>query len=196
MSETNLAELKNQARRVYRHWPVFLLLQIRRAEKHLGAEQIGEQCLAEGSDELDIIRQMNFPVQEEYSRYPLPPRESLVQTGTRFWFRAGSPPEENAVAALDLIRFCPDGHYHRRELLRVANVDSWFVERAAQEFNRALDGYGVEVVFNAARLWASFSRGVTLAWETVTANWVNSPFPLVVTQPKKRLFNKTGKNRS
>jgi hypothetical protein len=195
MSE-NLGELKAQARRIYRHWPVFLMLQIRRAEKHLDTEESGEQRLAEGSDELEIIRQMNFPVTKDYDNFPLPQRESLSQTGTRFWFRSGAPPDNNAVTVLDLIRFRANGDYDRRELLRVAPVDSWFVEQPAQEFNRALDGYGVDVVFNAARLWASFSEGVTLSWEAVDADFVNEPQSTPETKSKKRLFSKSGKKRS
>jgi hypothetical protein len=193
MSEQNLAELKTQARRIYRHWPVYLMLQIRNAEKHLDTEQSTEQRLAEGSDELQIIRQMDFPVKEEYDSFPLPQRETLSQSGARFWFRGGSLPDDETVAVLDLIRFRANGDYHRRELLRVANDDSWFVERAAQEFNRALDGYGVDAVFNSARLWTSFSNGVTLPWEAVDADFVNEPQR---SKQKKRLFNKPGRKRS
>jgi hypothetical protein len=193
MSEQNLAELKTQARRIYRHWPVFLMLQIRNAEKHLDATQNDEQRLADGSDELQIIRQMNFPVKKEYDSFPLTQRESLSQSGARFWFRSGSLPDDETVAVLDFIRFRANGDYHRRELLRVTNDDSWFVERAVQEFNRALDGYGVDAVFNAARLWASFSDGVTLPWEKVDADFVHEPQK---SKPKKRLFNKTGKKKS
>jgi hypothetical protein len=193
MSDQNLAELKTQARRIYRHWPVFLMLQIRNAEKHLETEQPEEQRLAEGSDELQIIRQMNFPVKDEYADYPLPQRESLSQSGARFWFRAGGMPDDKTIAVLDLIRFRANGDYHRRELLRIANDDSWFVERASEEFNRALDGYGVDAIFNAARLWASFSRGVTLPWEAVDADFVNEPQK---SKSKKRLFNKSGKKKS
>jgi hypothetical protein len=193
MSDQNLAELKTQARRIYRHWPVFLMLQIRNAEKHLDTEQPEEQRMAEGSDELQIIRQMNFPVKEEYDSFPLPQRETLSQSGARFWFRAGVLPDDDSVAVLDLIRFRANGDYHRRELLRVTESDGWFAERATQEFNRALDGYGVDAVFNAARLWASFSNGVTLPWEAVDADFVNEPQK---TKSKKKLFSKTGKKKS
>jgi hypothetical protein len=196
MSDQNLAELKTQARHIYRHWPVFLMLQLRNAEKYLDTEETSEPRLAEGSDELVIIRQMNFPVQDEYGSFPLPPRESLAQTGARFWFRSGAPPDDEAVATLNLIRFRTNGNYHRRELLRVAREDSWFTERAADEFNRALDGYGVDVVFNAARLWASFSSGVTLPWQAVAADFVNAAKRLPETKPKRRLFRKSGKKRS
>jgi hypothetical protein len=190
MSDQNLAELKTQARRIYRHWPVFLILQIRNAEKHLDTEQPKKQRMADSSDELQIIRQMNFPVKEEYDNLPLPQRESLSQSGARFWFRSGSLPDDETVEVLDLIRLRANGDYHRRELLRVGLEDSWFVERATQEFNRALDGYGVDAVFNAARLWASFSDGVTLPWETVDADFVTKPQK---SKQKKRLFNKPGK---
>ena len=193
MSDQNLAELKTQARHIYRHWPVFLMLQIRNAEKHLDTERSEEQRLADGSDELHIIRQMNFPVKEEYDNFPLPQRESLSQSGARFWFRAGVLPDDDSVAVLDFIRFRANGDYHRRELLRVGLDDGWFVERAAQEFNRALDGYGVDAVFNAAQLWASFSDGVILHWETVDADFVNEPQK---SKPKERLFNKSGKKKS
>jgi hypothetical protein len=193
MSDQNLAELKTQARRIYRHWPVFLMLQIRNAENHMDTDTDNEQRLAEGSDELQIIRQMNFPVKDEYAEYSLPQRESLSQTGARFWFRSGPLSDDETIAVLDLIRFRANGDYHRRELLRVTNDDSWFVERAAQEFNRALDGYGVDAVFNAAQLWSSFSDGVTLPWETVEADFVNEPQKA---KSKKRLFNKSGKKKS
>jgi hypothetical protein len=192
MSEQNLAELKTQARRIYRHWPVFLMLQIRNAEKHMDKGQSTEQRLAEGSDELQIIRQMNFPVKDEYDDYPLSQRETLSQSGARFWFRSGLLPNDETVAVLDLIRFRANGDYHRRELLRIAVEDSWFVERAAEEFNRALDGYGVDAVFNSARLWSSFSDGVALPWEAVDADFINEPQKA---KSKKRLFNKSGKKK-
>jgi hypothetical protein len=196
MSDQNLAELKSQARRVYRHWPVFLMLQIRRAEKHLDPTQPAEERLAEGSDELAIIQQMNFPARDEYKGFPLPLREALAQTRARFWFRNGAPPDDTDVAVLDLIRFRANGDYHRRELLRVSDEDSWFVERAADEFNRALDGYGVDVVFNAARLWASFSSGITLPWQAVAADFANATKSVSKTRSKRRLFRKSGKKRS
>jgi hypothetical protein len=190
MSE-NLGELKTQARRIYRHWPLFLVLQIRSAEKHLDAETSGEQKLAEGSDELGIIRQMKFPMKSEYGRLLVPQREPLAQTGARFWFQSGSLPDNSNIAVLNLIRFRSNGNYHRRELLRVAGEDSWFAERAAQEFNRALDGYGVDAVFNAARLWASFSGGVTLPWEAVDAETVAQSPSKSEKKSGKRLFSKS-----
>lgn len=190
MSE-NLGELKAQARRIYRHWPLFLMLQIRRAEKHLDTEAANEQRLAEGSDELEIIRQMSFPVKAEYNDLSLPSRESLAQTGARFWFQSRSLSDDDRISVLDLIRFRANGDYHQRELLRVSNEDSWFVERAAQEFNRALDGYGVDAVFNAARLWSSFSGGITLPWEAVDAETVAQSPGKSEQKATKRLFSKS-----
>ncbi len=98
----------------------------------------------------------------------------------------GVLPDDETVAVLDLIRFRANGDYHRRELLRVGVEDSWFVDRAAQEFNRALDGYGVDAVFNAARLWTSgydiFSPTHSLLGHHYVRNhkpkfWESAPVP-------------------
>jgi hypothetical protein len=161
----SLADVRQEAKNAYKYWGVFLEVQRRRVLKHVtDASTTAAAYLPEsagsvlGSEELAVLQAMGLPLPPDLSTYLLPAMTSIASSG-QFIFWAGEVPELQGSIVLNLARRLPSGSYERAELMRSAPEDAWYLLKAAEAFNTALEAYHIDVVFNAAKLWTSFHEG-------------------------------------
>jgi len=161
----SLADVRQEAKNAYKYWGVFLEVQRRRVLKHVtDASTTGAGYLPAsvasvlGSEELTVLQSMGLPLPTDLDAYLLPVMTAMANSGqVSFW--TGSVPELPGSMILNLVRHLPSAGWERAELMRSAPEDGWYLLRAAEAFNAALDTYGIDLVFNAAKLWASFHAG-------------------------------------
>jgi len=161
----SLADVRQEAKNAYKYWGVFLEVQRRRVLKHVtDASTTAAGYLPAsvgsvlGSEELTLLQVMGLPLPADLTASLLPVMTSIAHSAqVSFW--TGSVPELPASIVLNLVRHLPSAGWERAELMRSAHEDGWYLLRAAETFNAALEVYHVDVVFNAAKLWASFHEG-------------------------------------
>jgi len=182
----SLADVRQEAKNAYKYWGVFLEVQRRRVLKHVTDASTpaagylpASVASVLGSEELTVLQSMGLPLPADLDAYLLPVTTSLASSGqVSFW--TGSVPELPGSLGLNLVRRLPSGGWERAELMRSAPEDGWYLLKAAEAFNAAFEAYPVDVVFNAAKLWASFHDGavvlpfVTVASEIIAVQQVGS----------------------
>lgn len=187
MSES-LSDVRQEAKNAFKYWGVFLEVQRRRVLKHVNEAAIASAGYLPasvgavlGSEELSILQALGLPLPTYLDRYLLPALTPLAASG-QFSFWAGEIPELPDSMVLNLIRTRPSGVLERAELMRATSEDTWYLHRAAKALNRGLEMYGIDLVFNAAKLWASFHEGaVVLPFVAVTAEVIAAQ-PDVITE--------------
>lgn len=185
MSES-LSDVRQEAKNAFKYWGLFLEVQRRRVLKHVNEATIASAGYLPasagtvlGSEELTVLQAVGLPLPADLNAYLLPALTPLAASG-QFFFWVGELPELPGSVILNLIRCRPAGTLERAELMRAAPDDSWYLLRAAETFNAALNTYDIDLVFNAAKLWASFHDGavimpfVSVAAEVITAQPVAS----------------------
>lgn len=167
MSES-LSDVRQEAKNAFRYWGLFLEVQRRRVLKHVNEATIASAGYMPasigtvlGSEELTVLQAVGLPLPADLNTYLLPALTPLAASG-QFFFWVGELPELPGSVILNLIRCQPAGTLERAELMRAAPDDGWYLLRAAETFNAALDTYDIDLVFNAAKLWTSFHAGAVL----------------------------------
>lgn len=172
----DMTKIQEQSRKSFFQWHVLLVLKKKQLERTLSAAGMAPEALRDNeesrppvydSDELALLQVLGLPIPEDLGDFDLPERETLA--GIRFFFRAAPAFDDEHAVVLDLVRQRVEGGYERREILRVAFSDRQYARRAAEKFNHALEGHGIPVVLNAARVWSLFHGGVVMDWEPISA---------------------------
>ena len=180
MSES-LSDVRQEAKNAYKYWGVFLEVQRRRVLKHVNEAAIASAGYLPASvgavlesEELSVLQAVGLPLPADLSAYWLPALTPLAAS-RQFSFWAGAIPELPESVVLNLIRHLSSGELERAELMRAAPEDAWYLRRAAETLNRAIEMYDIDRVFNAAKLWASFHEmAVVLPFVAVTAEVITA----------------------
>lgn len=176
----SLSDVRNEAKNAYKYWAIFLELQRRRVLKHVEAAALAASgfvpsSVVLGSDELSVLQNVGMPLPSDLSTHLLPLLIPIAASGRRFFFWSGSLPQAPDSVVLALVRLLPSGVFEAAELMRAELADSWYLNKAAHALNQALDSYGIDLTFNAAKLWASFHEGALVQpFVAVSAELVSS----------------------
>ncbi|MDQ7035001.1 MAG: hypothetical protein Q9P01_09245 [Anaerolineae bacterium] len=114
-----------------------------------------------------FLGRLGLPIPEDLSDYDLPPHVHVA--GIRFFFRAAPALDHEHDFVLDFIRQLANGRYEGRELMRVSVDDHPYLLKAAEKFNEGLVAYSLQLVLNAAIIWAHFHGAVIMDWTSVSA---------------------------
>lgn len=172
----DMASLQEQSRRSFFQWHILLIMKKKKLQATLADAGYRPDLVREieadaapvvDSDELGLLGQLGLPIPDDVSRYDLPARQHLA--GIRFFFRAAPALDHEQDFVLDFIRQLANGNYEHRELLRVIYEDRDYLSKAATKFNEALAAYSLQIVFNAAFVWAQFHEAVIMDWEAISA---------------------------
>ena len=172
----DMAQVQEQSRKSFFQWHLLLSLKKKELQKTLNAAGLrpeiinqieAEQAPVVDSEELELLFQLGLPIPDDLTPYDLPDRDTVA--GVRFFFRAAPAFDNENDVVLDLIRQLVDGTYERAELMRVSYSSRDYLQKVAEKFNQALAGYTSKMVFNAAKVWASFHDAVVMPWQAISA---------------------------
>ena len=172
----DMAQVQEQSRKSFFQWHLLLSLKKKELQKTLNAAGLrpeiinqieAEQAPVVDSEELELLFQLGLPIPDDLTAYDLPDRDTVA--GVRFFFRAAPAFDNENDVVLDLIRQVVDGTYERAELMRVSYSNRDYLQKVAEKFNQALANYTSKMVFNAAKVWASFHDAVVMPWQAVSA---------------------------
>ncbi|MEM9955371.1 MAG: hypothetical protein AAF846_27455 [Chloroflexota bacterium] len=201
----DMAQVQEQSRKSFFQWHLLLSLKKKELEKTLNAAGLrpemitqieAEQAPVVDSEELELLLRLGLPIPHHLNPYDLPDREMIA--GIRFFFRAAPAFDNEHDFVLDLIRQGVDGTYERAELMRVHYDNRDYLQKAREKLNQALAGYSSSMVFNAAKVWASFHEAVVMPWQAVSArlldvetsadseDWYSPSSDLDLAQPKSK----------
>lgn len=196
----SLDELRSQARRTFRTWPIYLMLRLRDVEQHLPPAQRAELGPIVGIDTPDPIMPLPesiardgrltllieyglLPEQDKRSE-PLPVlTERPPVTTCRFYVEA----QPYGVALM-----CEAQHEAdvlRLELLRTDGAYIDDLKMAATLFMDIQTDVSSDAALEAARLWAVLHGSRQLAWETIRTHDSEPKGParpLVPLPPRRR----------
>jgi hypothetical protein len=196
----SLDELRSQARRTFRTWPIYLMLRLRDVEQHLTPAQRVElgpvlgfgapnpmvplpEAIARDGRLTLLIEYGLLPEQDEWSE-PLPMlAERPPITTCRFEI-------ETQTSGVSLM--CEAQHEAdllRLELLCTEAAYNHDLKMAATLFMSIQTDVSSDAALEAARLWAVLHGGRQLAWETVKTRDAdtNGPaMPAAALPPRRR----------
>lgn len=141
MPSLSLAELHEQGRHNYGYWPLWLVLKQRQVEQHL----------VQTHPAVKLLRSGGLPLPADLTPFTLPAAQPVP--GTDFKFGSNT---RGAACVLTCERVLDAGQRESCDLLRATTTDDWYIQHAAQQFNRALKRHPAATVFHAACLWVSF----------------------------------------
>jgi hypothetical protein len=182
-----LDELRGQARRTYRYWPIYLMLRLREVEQHLTPTQIDELGPVVGFDplasaslparipsdgrlallvEYGLLTDDVYPLDLPVNALPLPAADDyLFRTGVSLingqW--------NSSCVSLDFVAHQANTLL-RIELLRTATSCSELVTTIVEVFTRISIDLSADVAFDAARYYALIHGARVLDWQPVPAH--------------------------
>jgi hypothetical protein len=172
----DMVSLQEQSRRSFFQWHILLIMKKKQLQATLADAGYRPEKVREieadvppvvDSDELALLRRFGLPIPEDLSAYDLP--NPVPVTGIRFFFRAAPALDHEQDFVLDFVRQLANGSYEQRELIRVSYDDHAYLAKAAEKFNEGLAAYALQLVLNAAIIWAHFHGAVIMDWVSISA---------------------------
>ena len=182
-STQSLDELRAQARRTFRYWPIYLMLRLREVEQHLTPQERTQLGAIPGTQPLLVTPNSLHPDTAILVEYGLldgsedlpevqspPPLE--LPPADDYLFRVGTTLSGNRLKSitisLDFVALLASQPL-RVELMRVREQDSRTLQIAGEAFTQMSTDISPQAALEAARLWAVLHGSRLLDWSTIPA---------------------------
>ena len=207
-STPSLDDLRAQARRTFRYWPIYLMLRVREVEQHLTPAQLAELgslvSVSQGAGEAEIV--LTSPSQQHDPRISLLTEYGLLPADLSLPDSLPSIPEQPDIIdctfrceasdkSIQLI--CESsfrGESMQLNLLRTDVSGRSDVELVALQLNRIQQEVSAGVALEVAQLWSLLHGCRQLPWKPVTSEALAADLPpvapptptLTVLPPRRR----------